>query len=411
MNVNNYSFLLAGLALFSACSSSPKDARTLQNGVWRGELALIDNKQAPVLVEVTKAGSAAETLTLINGEERVPLTNIRYDADTVIIPVESYDAVIRATVSGKHLEGRFLKNYIENDSGVPLKAERRNTVRFKSTEIPATIPVDGKWDVFYIREKGDTTHNVGIFKSQKARVTGSILTNSGDLRFLDGILTGNGFKLSAFSGLSPYLIEAEFIGNDTFEGTFYTTRGKTKLVGCRNDQAALEDAYSLTSMKEGFDQLHFELPDLDGNPVSLSDERYKDKVVVVSVLGSWCPNCLDEAQYLSPWYKTNKDRGVEIVGLAFERKDDFAAAQTALNRLKKKYKIDYEILFAGQVGKSIETALPELENFSSYPTTIFIDKKGIVRKIHTGFSGPATGVFYEEFQQEFNDLINTLLSE
>jgi peroxiredoxin len=247
-------------------------------------------------------------------------------------------------------------------------------------------------------------------------VTGSILTNSGDLRFLEGAVTGSGVQLSAFSGLSPYLIEIDFTGNDTFAGVLYTARGKTTLAGRRNDRAALSDAYGLTSLKRGFDRLGFTLPDADGRSVSLNDDRYKGKVVIVSVLGTWCPNCIDETKYLAQWYRENKQRGVEIVGLAFERKDDAAYAHAAINRLKAQYGVEYEILFAGKVGgEAVAKVLPEVgthgrESLLSYPTTFFIDRKGKVVKIHTGFSGPATGVFYEKWQEEFNALIDEYLN-
>jgi peroxiredoxin len=272
--------------------------------------------------------------------------------------------------------------------------------------------VDGKWDVLFVEDKGDTTHNVGVFKTKDHVVTGSILTNSGDMRFLEGTYTATGVLLSAFAGLSPYLIELNFIGKDRFEGTFYTTRGKTKLIGTRNDKAGLADPYSLTKMKPGKETLSFKLPNIMGQQISLGDERYKNKVVIVSILGSWCPNCLDEMKYLAPWYKANNNRGVEIVGLSFERKDDFAYAKAAINRLKAKYGTEYEILFAGKVGEEATSkALPEVEKVSSYPTTIFIDKKGKVRKIYTGYNGPATGLFYDEFKDEFNKLIDGLLEE
>jgi hypothetical protein len=103
---------------------------------------------------------------------------------------------------------------------------------------------------------------------------------------------------------------------------------------------------------------------------------------------------------------------VEIVGLAFERKNDCVYAKTAIDRLRKTYAVEYAILYAGQVGAAtVAAVLPEIESFSSYPTTIFIDRKGFVRKIHTGYSGPATGLFYEAFKKEFNELTDLLLNE
>lgn len=220
------------------------------------------------------------------------------------------------------MTGLFLKNYIENDEGIPFKAEKGKTSRFEPAVQPASFSIDGKWDIFFIN-KSDTSHNVGIFTTENQIVTGSVLTNSGDLRFLEGIAVEDGIRLSAFSGLSPYLIEIRFPDNNTLEGEFYTAKSKTKLTGVCNDKATLNDAYHPTEMKPGFDRLHFQLPDMEGNLVSLNDERYRGKVVIVSIPGSWCPNCIDEAKFLAPWYKENKDRGVEIPGLAFERKACF----------------------------------------------------------------------------------------
>jgi len=397
------------LIILSACTSH--SGKRLENGLWRGELAIAGNKQAPFLFEVKNANTDSTVITLINGEERVPLAGSVYSADSVIIPIESFDAKIVAKIYRDSMEGRFFKNYIDNDAGISFRAERGKTSRFEPVARPASIPIDGKWDVLFINEL-DTSHNVGIFTSANQIVTGSILTNSGDLRFLEGIVTEDGVKLSAFSGLSPYLIEMSFLDKGRFEGEFYTAKSKTKITGVRNDKAALADAYSLVKMKAGFDRLHFQLLNLDGKPVSLSDDQYKDKVVIVSILGSWCPNCMDEAKFLSPWYKENKNRGVEILGLAFERKDDFDYAKETINRLKKADDIQYTILFAGKAAPTtIAKVLPEIENFSGYPTTIFINKQGKVKKIHTGFNGPATGLFYKEFQTEFNALVDSLLAE
>lgn len=403
-----WSLYLLGVLLIVSCQKQ----NSLQNGIWKGELTVAENKRAPFLFEVSDAGSDVASVTLFNGVERVKLDSVHFQSDTLIIPIASYDAYIEGIVSGDLIEGKFIKNYIENDPGVPFHATFGVKERFSpSGSIPDT-PVDGKWDMLFISEKGDTTRNVGIFKSENNIVTGSILTNSGDLRFLEGVYTESGVDLSAFGGLSPYLIELRFSDESSFEGKFYTTRGVTEIVGIRNDYAELADPYSLAQLKPGFNSLGFNLPNLDGQNVSLDNERYRGKVVVVSILGSWCPNCLDEMEFLAPWYDENRERGVEIIGIAFERKDDFDYAKTALTRLKNRYGANYEILFGGQVGReSVANALPEVENFSSYPTTLFIDKKGAVRKIHTGFNGPATGLFYEEFKRDFNSLINSLLSE
>ena len=384
----------------------------LQNGIWRGELAVDKNKQAPFLFEINGANSDSITATLINGEERVQLNNVTLQGDSITIPIIAYDAVIKGSITDNKIEGRFIKHYIDNDSGIPFTAQLGNENRFPSAENPTDIEIDGKWQIFFINEKGDTTQNVGVFKSDDQIVTGSILTNTGDLRFLEGAYTENGVDLSAFGGLSPYLIEVTFSDNDHLTGNFYTANGTTQLQGVRNDEAALADPYSLAQLKPGYETLSFNLPDINGNPVSLQDDQFRDKVVIVSILGSWCPNCLDEMAFLAPWYDENKDRGVEVIGIAFERKNDFDYAKKALTQLKNRFNASYPLLFGGEVGKeSVAGVLPELNNFSSYPTSIFIDKQGKVRKIHTGFNGPATGLFYDEYIKDFNTLVDTLLNE
>jgi thiol-disulfide isomerase/thioredoxin len=373
-------------------------------------VAVANDKHAPFRFEVNNVTADTATITLINGEERVELSGVTLHGDTIVIPIVAYDAVIKGLVTENRIEGRFIKNYLENDPGIPFTALYGKEARFMGAEHPTDIAIDGKWEVLFIGEKGDTARNVGIFQSEDAIVTGSILTNSGDLRFLEGAYTQDGVALSAFGGLSPYLIEITFTDNDHFEGIFYTSRGTTQLSGSRNDAAALADPYSLAGLKPGYETLGFSLPDIDGNLVSLKDERFRDKVMIVSILGSWCPNCLDEMAFLAPWYEENRERGVEVVGIAFERKNDFDYAKKAISRLKERYNTGYPVLFGGEVGKeSIAGALPELDNFSSYPTTIFIDKQGKVRKIHTGFNGPATGLFYQEFIEDFNDQVDSLL--
>jgi thiol-disulfide isomerase/thioredoxin len=136
-------------------------------------------------------------------------------------------------------------------------------------------------------------------------------------------------------------------------------------------------------------------------------------VVIVQIMGSWCPNCMDETAYLVNYYKKYQPKGVEIVGLAYERTTDFARSQRALKQLTDRFKIPYPVLITGYTPARGEAtkSLPMMEKVLGFPTTIIIDKKGDVRKIHTGFSGPGTGEHYIEFISEFERLTNSLLAE
>ena len=148
--------------------------------------------------------------------------------------------------------------------------------------------------------------------------------------------------------------------------------------------------------------------------VSINDKRYKDKVVVIQILGSWCPNCMDETKFLSEYYKENHQNGVEIIGLSYERTTNFENSRKALLPFKKKFDVQYPILITGAtVSDSLraEKTLPQLEEINAFPTTIFVDKKGNIRKIDSGFNGPATGEHYTQFKKEFNGIITQLLAE
>jgi thiol-disulfide isomerase/thioredoxin len=393
-------FVLFGLTSFQ------QDSKTLKEGLWRGVFTVPEN-EIPFLFEVKD-----NSVFLINGEDRFQAKNITYRNDSIFIPFDLYDAVLKCKIEGSGLQGKLVKTSGGKVvSEVPFKAEYGNKNRFPVSKEKPAISLAGTWDV-NIGEGADAEKTVGNFSMNGSILTGSILTTTGDYRFLEGVAYGKKFELSAFGGSTPYLIKGEFTDDNTFTGGFVTPRKTTRLEGKRNANAALPDAYNVSYLKEGYTSVAFSFPNLEGKEVSLSDPVYKGKVVIVTILGSWCPNCLDENKFLSAWYKENKKRGVEIIGLGFERKNDFESAKKSLTALKTRLGIEYEILFAGQSGtESASKALPQLNGISSFPTTIFIDKKGNVRKIHSGFSGPATGKFFEEFKTEFNELIDQLVAE
>lgn len=397
----NKFFLFLMMGVIAACQRTP-EIRTLKEGNWFAVFNL-EHADVPFQFEV-KNGK----VLLKNGNERVMLDTVLYHQDSVLIPIKDYDTELRALLSGDSLSGTFSRRFLDQDAGLPFKAWSGDHPRFV-TNGPASDSLQGRWDIQFIA--GETVnHYVGIFGQQDHTLTGSILTNSGDFRYMEGVLDQDGFRLSSFSGLSPYLVRGQFIDKDHFEGAYINYRGVQTIRGTRNHQAALSDPYSLTRLKDNVKTLGFRLKNLKGEEVSLADARFKDKVVIVSILGSWCPNCLDEAMFLSPWYKANKDRGVELIGLAFERKDDPGYIHAALSNLITKYDITYEILIGGKIGDT-DQVLPEIDKLKSYPTTFFIGRDGTVRKIYTGYNGPATGLFYEEFKTDFNKLIDELLEE
>ncbi|RYE14127.1 MAG: TlpA family protein disulfide reductase, partial [Sphingobacteriales bacterium] len=216
-------------------------------------------------------------------------------------------------------------------------------------------------------------------------------------------------------GGHAYLFTAKITNKNTItDGKLFAGySGKDTWTAVRNENAKLPDAYSLSALKPGYKKLDFTFPDLDGNKVSINNDRFKNKVVIVQILGSWCPNCMDETAYMIDYYKKYNTKGVEVIGLAYERTKDFARSVKAVQSLKNRFAIPYPLLVTGYTPAKAETAasLPMLTSVVGFPTTIIIDKKGEVRKIHTGFSGPATGEHYTEFIAEFEKLTDDLLAE
>lgn len=399
------------LANITVAQDNFDETKIITEGFWRGVFQTT-NGEVPFNFEVKGNNLDKLFFYLKNGKECVSLKASVINGDSLFVPVELYEAILAIKFTKNSLSGVYKKvNTTKPDAGIPFTAEHGKKYRFTEAQLAPKADLSGKWEVDFLLNEKDVNKTVGIFEQKGNYLTGTILTTTGDYRYLEGTVQGDEFFLSAFSGSNPTLVKGKITDKEGFTGTFNSLRGSIKFVGKKNENAALPDAYSLTYLKEGYKTLDFSFPDLNGKNVSLKDEKYKDKVVIVTILGTWCPNCIDETAFLAPWYQENKQKGVEIIGLAYERKDDFAYAKTALNRLKNRFNVEYDLLFAGVADKKVASqSLPALNAVLSFPTTILIDKKGNVAKIHTGFTGPATGKYYEDFINEFNADVANLLN-
>ena len=397
-------FTLLALIGLSCSSPSPE----LQVGTWRGTIE-VQGLELPFQFDVEKVNARFQVY-LRNASERLLLDEIEVKDDSVVMVLHVFDAELRARIDGNQLTGTFYKNYAP-DASLPFRATFGETHRYAPATTQAAVDFSGKYQVQFTT-KTSSYPSVGIFEQQGNQVTGTFLTPTGDYRFLEGNVVNDEMWLSTFDGNHAFVFKARKEG-DSLRGDFYSGKSSYETwVASKNDNAQLPDADTLTYLKPGYEKLEFTFPDLNNNPVSLTDERFKDKVVVLQIFGTWCPNCMDETKFLTKWYQENKSRGVEILGLAYERKPDFAYASERVKKMKNKFEVGYDFVIAGvnDKTKAAET-LPALNQVLAFPTTIFIGKDGKVKRIHTGFSGPGTGVYYEQFVQHFNETINELLAE
>ncbi len=283
-------------------------------------------------------------------------------------------------------------------------------------ELTGTEPVNvsGRWAVRFTNDDGSVTDAVGELRQQGPNVNGTFLTGTGDHRYLSGQVKGDELYLGKFDGAQAYLYRARVnIAERAFSGDYWSgLKSHDTMVARRDNDASLGTAEQATALRSQDEHFDFTFPDLQGRKVSLHDADFRGKVVIVALAGSWCPNCHDEAGFLSPYYKQHRARGLEVVSLMFEQFDGYDEAVAAIRRFQQKFAIDYTLLVAGVNDKQdAASRLPQLNKVYAFPTTIFIDRKGKVRFIHTGFSGPATGEHYETTKQTFDKMVQDLLAE
>jgi len=396
------------IAAISWSCEKPNPELGLKSGVWRGELTAQGN-QIPFNFEVSKEDGSYH-IKLVNGVEKLDIDRIDILDDSLFFDMHIFDISIKAKIYKDSLVGSYTKNYADNYV-LPFKAIYGKEGRFDRTE--SSNLFDGTWETTFKDKDGKESSAIGIFKVEDKMLRGTFLTKTGDYRYLDGYTSKDTMYLYTFDGNHIFKFRAYKENDSLLKGEYWSGKTSYKTFeSIKNDTVTLPDANSLTYLKEGYDQIDFSFPDLDGKMTSLKDEKYKDKIVILQIFGTWCPNCMDETRFLSDWYHKNQAQGVEIIGLAYEIKPEFEYARDRVLTMKEKLDVPYDFLIAGTSStKSASESLPMLNKVMSFPTSIIIDRKGKVRRIHTGFSGPATGVYYEEFVDDFNQFMQELINE
>jgi len=406
--VKRYYYILVCFFIIS-CAQVPKDE--IDTGIWRGILST-QGQYLPFNFEVTP-NEKGFFVKLINDSEKLDAGQIEWDDDSITIPMGYFDASIKARWDGSSLKGYYTKHFADNYF-IAFEASPGQDFRFEK-EIQVDVPLfSGKWEVeFFDPEEGKKTPSIGIFSQTGSRLSGTFLTPTGDYRYLQGDVKDSTLNLSTFDGEHIYLFKADLDNEGILNGKYFSgLTGYKTWTAHRNENARLPDADEITYLKDGYNKISFRFPDLKGDTVSLQDEKFKGKVVIVQIFGSWCPNCMDETKFLSKWYDENRSRGVEVIGLAYENKPDFTYASGRVKKMVEKLEVHYDFLIAGSRDNAKASAtLPMLNRVTAFPTTIFIDKEGKVRRIHTGFSGPGTGEYYTRLIKDFNQTIDQLLSE
>ncbi len=401
--------------LLPGCTSSPSSDSaptlpSLHQGAWHGTATLGGGARLPVSVDVLPDSAGRHRVLLRNGPEAFRLTVEAGPGDSLTLR----HPIFEAALVGRATAGTFTGFWQKFDGTKPFRVPV--TLRAGKPAVrPAKPAADfsGTWAVTFTDPADSSSYPaVGVFQQQGNAVTGTFLTTTGDYRYLTGEARRDSLKVSTFDGSHGWVFTARLQPDGGLAGDFRSGLTGHETWTARKDAAAkLPDANTLTGLRTGASTLDFKFPNIfQGGSVSPADPKYRGKVVIVQLLGTWCPNCMDETAYLAPWYQKNKARGVEIIGLGFEKTTDPAVAAKRLLRLRERFNITYDLAIAGYANKdSAARVLPALREVLAFPTTVFIGRDGRVKKVHTGFSGPGTGKYYEEWQREFAATVDALV--
>jgi thiol-disulfide isomerase/thioredoxin len=372
-------------------------------GQWDG-VVVVNDVEIPFRFEI---GGTPRQLTgsFFDGDLRVESSSGRYADGAVTLAFAQYGTRLDATLADGALEGKYDRG--TRGAGYAFRAKRA---------VPAPVSsgapdIAGIWIIPTTSAKGEKAYRF-IVRQQEAHVSAAILRVDGDTGTLDGTYRDGRFVLSHFSGARPTLLEVTVAADGSLE---ILQNKRTALKAVREDEARRSalpeptDSATHTRVKDPAQPLELAFPDLTGKTVSLSDRAFKGKVVIVSIGGSWCPNCHDEAPFLVDLYKKYRGLGLEIVLLTFEEEAQLADP-ARVRAFAGRYGIEYPILLAG-VPDALNEKVTQFENLNSFPTSFYLGRDGRVRYVHAGFPSPASGPFYEEARQDIVRQVEQLLSE
>ena len=371
------------------------------SGLWDAAVT-VNGLTIPFRMEFSGTGAAIRG-AFFNGDEKVPSTGGHFENGALVLNFDHYATRLEASFRDGALEGTYGR------AGRQYAFSAKPAASMPSS--PNAPNISGDWELATTSAKGEKAWHF-IVRQSGGGISAAILRVDGDTGTLTGCWRDGKFVLSHFSGARPSLLEVTPLADGTLE---VLQNGHNKLIARRPAEARAKglpgptDPFTHTSVRDASEPFHFQGVDLDGHTVTDADPRFRNKVVIVAISGSWCPNCHDEAPFLEEMYRDYRGQGLEIVSLDFEEADQLKDP-TRLRAFVKQYGIDYTVLLAGETGE-LHAKLPQAVNLDAWPTTFFLGRDGRVRSVHAGFAAPASGEFHQQLRAEVKSSIEKLLAE
>ena len=391
----------------TGCQQAPPPEQAL----WKGTLEMPGNKQLPFLMSLDLKQPAPSGYFL-NGPEQTPIPEVYYHDDSLTFVFSEYGAAMRGIWKNGKLAGEFLRfrkdTVINKFEAVPEASAEKTQPSKTSTEVPLV----GKFQAYFMQKEGIDSSSQATFWAHGDSVYGTIVESSGDLGLMVGKQTGNSVVLARFTGWQGQMVELKRVMN-SWSGTLYY-RIPPPVSFTLEPRATLIDelpAAKRPSMKDPRKPFMFSGTTVMGDTLSNLSTQFRGKVLILDVMGTWCHNCMDAAPLLQKLYSEFGNQDLEIVGLSFELTDDPATARRNLLLFEERYGITFPVLFCGSTASAnVEARVKsQLTNFPGYPTTLFVDRNGVVQTIHGGFNGPGTGEYFQAQIGQYYDLVRNLL--
>ncbi len=348
---------------------------------------------------------------IVNGVERIPI-DIKWGKDSTFT---SSLPLFNTYFEGKKEKGILTGEWVDptrtGDYRIPFQIVN-NRIRDREFDAKVHIPVHLKYRIVFEDDSVPAILDMAVVKEEYV-VYGTVLTETGDYRYLQGEpFENNRFYLSAFDGTHLFYLAGQLIDNK-IEGVFMSGKHyMAKFKGEADANFELREADQLTWMKNPKEVLKLKLNSDVRTERSFGEKDWKDKVTLVQIMGTWCPNCTDESRFVKSMYEKYSGQGLQVIPVSFERGNDKKVSFTRINSQAKQMALPYPVYLgcgADSPQKAAALVFAQLNHVMSFPTLILIGKDGKVKKVWTGFYGPGTGVHYREHTAEIEDAVLRLL--
>jgi thiol-disulfide isomerase/thioredoxin len=375
-------------------------------GIWDATVKVKD-LEVPFRFEISGNGSKISA-SFFNGDARFTSSSGNFSNGALTINWDYTASKLEATVHDGMIEGKYFRSGRDAKTVYPFQAKPFTPSPLTTEDVPS---IAGLWVIPLASDKGEAAWQF-IVRQSGPEVTAAILRIDGDTGALQGTYKNGKFVLSHFSGARPSVFEVKLLADGSLD---ILQNGKTKMTAVRSSEARAKglpeptDPSKHTSVKDPTKPFTFAFNDLNGKLVTNDDARFQGKVVLIDIMGSWCPNCHDETPFLTELYRKYRSRGLEIVALSFEEADQLQDP-VRLRAFVKKYGIEYTVLMGGD-WEQASAKLTQAVNWNAWPTTFFVGRDGLVRGAHAGFPSSGSGELFTKAKEEFEANVEKLLSE